>query len=169
MTQPASPPPQRPARGGRQALDSQWLAYIARTAAIGDPQAIAATDRFRQGISAFNEARFRASHETWESLWIESPYPQRLFLLALAKLGAGFAHALRRNPKGVRQLLEDALRIAKPFAPSYAGVDIERLSHDIKAWLRSGSYDAPFPTIARIPGEPLATPEKEKEKASPFP
>ncbi len=151
MTQAPPPPPQRFAQGGRQVLDAQWLAYITQTAAVGDGSVLASTDRFNQGISEFNDAQFQACHETWEALWIEAPYPQRLFLLALTKLGAGFAHALRRNPKGVRRLLEDGLRLAKPFAPRYAGVDIEQLTVDVDAWLRSDSYSPPYPVILAAP------------------
>lgn len=152
MTTAGAPPPQRSVQGGRQLLDAQWLAYVTETLRIGDGSAIAADARFREGVARFNEGEFRAAHETWEELWTESAYPQRLFLLAFAKLGAGFAHAERRNPKGIRRLLGDALRLLRPFAPAYAGVDVERLAEDVGSWLGSGLYGPPFPLIAESEG-----------------
>ena len=151
MPQAPTPPPQRAAQGGRRTLDAQWFSYVSQTSEVGDGGALAQAGRFNRGIDEFNEGRFQACHETWESLWVEAAYPQRLFLLALTKLGAGFAHALRRNPKGVRRLLEDAVRLAGPFGPRYAGLDVERLIADVNAWLALGVYDPPFPRIVRSP------------------
>ena len=166
MAQAPTPPPQRFAQGGRQVLDAQWLAYLVQTRDIGDGAALGTTGLFMRGINEFNEARFQASHETWEALWVDAAYPERLFLLALTKLGAGFAHALRRNPKGVRRLLDDALRFARPFAPQYAGVDMERLLTDVGDWLKSGFYGPPFPELTVIgersrPTETPALPKKD--------
>ena len=154
MPQAPTPPPQRSAQGGRRTLDAQWLKYVSQTSDVGDSGALAANNCFNRGVDEFNEGRFQASHETWESLWIEASYPQRLFLLALTKLGAGFAHALRRNPRGVQRLLEDSVRFAGPFGPRYAGLDVERLIADMSAWLAFGVYDPPFPRIVRARPEP---------------
>ena len=147
--QPLTRPPQEFPHGARRLADAQWLAYVAATGDTGDGEALAHSQALRRGIAEFNEGRFRESHETWEELWKDSPYPERLFLLALTKLGAGFAHALRRNETGMRSQLTEAARILRPFAPAYAGVDTQRLIADVQARTASGEmrFEPPFPAI----------------------
>ncbi len=149
--QPLIRPPQQFRHGARRQADAQWLAYVAGTGDVGDGPALARSELLLRGVAEFNEGRFRDSHETWEELWKDTPYPERLFLLALTKLGAGFAHALRRNDKGMRSQLTEAVRILRAFAPGYAGVDTQRLIADVNTRLAPGDghFGPPFPVIAR--------------------
>ena len=146
QTQPVRPP-QHFAPGGRRMLDAQWLSYVSSTGDIGTGAELERNELLERGIVEFNDGRFLACHETWEALWVDAAYPERLFLLGLAKLGAGFAHALRRNPKGVQSLLADAIRFLRPFGPAYANVDIDSILANVSAWLEFPSTDAPYPTI----------------------
>lgn len=154
---PLTRPPQQFPHGARRLVDGQWLAYVTSTGEVGDGASLALSEALRQGIAEFNAGEFRASHETWEELWRDTPYPERLFLLALTKLGAGFAHALRRNEKGMRSQLGEAVRIIRVFAPAYAGVDTGRLSADVAAWLEAqgngSGFGLPSPVIAQADGE----------------
>lgn len=149
--QPLTRPPQEFPHGARRLADAQWLAYVAATGDGGDGPVLSRSAALRRGIDEFNAGRFRDSHDTFEELWTAMPYPERLFLLALTKLGAGFAHALRRNDKGMRSQLTEAVRILRAFAPAYAGVDTQRLLTDVTARLAPGDdhFGPPFPTIAR--------------------
>ena len=149
--QPLARPPQQFPHGARRLVDGQWLAYVASTGDTGDGAALARSASLRRGVDEFNEARFRQSHETWEELWKDTPYPERLFLLALTKLGAGYAHALRRNERGMRSQLAEAVRILRVFAPAYAGVDAQRLIDDVNGWLAGdgGHFAPPFPAVVR--------------------
>ncbi len=148
--QPLVRPPQEFPHGARRQADAQWLAYVAATGDTGDGASLARSELLQRGIAGFNGGRFRDSHDTFEELWRDAPYPERLFLLALTKLGAGFAHALRRNEKGMRSQLTEAVRILRAFAPAYAGVDTQRLIADVNARLASGDghFGPPFPTVA---------------------
>ncbi len=145
------PPPQRAAPGGRPALDRRWLAYVIREGAVGDGAALAGNGTLERGVAEFNDGRFFASHETWEALWGETRYPERLFCLALTKLGAGFEHGRRANPHGAAKLLSDALAYLAPFAPTFAGLDVQALHQDVSAWLRAHAERTPTPTIRRAP------------------
>ena len=149
--QPLTRPPQYFQHGARRLADTHWLTYVMRSGDTGDDSALSQSEALRRGIDEFNEGRFRDSHETWEELWKDTTYPERLFLLALTKLGAGFAHALRRNEKGMRSQLADAARILRAFAPAYAGMDTQRLIDDVNSRLSSGDghFGPPFPGIAR--------------------
>ena len=146
MTQ---PPPQHGAPGQRPALDRRWLAYLERFDGVGDGAALAMSDTLERGVAEFNDRRFFASHETWEALWRETEYPQRLFCLAFAKLGAGFEHARRANPHGAAKLLTDAMRYLAPFMPAFARLDVQALYEDVGTWLsaRGSPTPPPFPQI----------------------
>lgn len=142
MTQ---PPPQHGAPGERPALDRRWLAYLDRSGgsggSVGDGAALTRSSTLARGVAEFNDGRFFESHETWEALWRETGYPHRLFCLALTKLGAGFEHARRANPRGATKLLTDALAYLAPFMPAFAGLDVQALHQDVSAWLRAeGSH-----------------------------
>ena len=153
--QPLTRPPQEFPHGARRLADAQWLAYVAATGDGGDGLALSRSVTLQRGIDEFNAGRFRDSHDTFEELWTATPYPERLFLLALTKLGAGLAHALRRNEKGMRSQLTEAVRILRAFAPAYAGVDAQRLIDDVNARLAAGDghFGPPFPTIAGTDGD----------------
>lgn len=153
--QPLTRPPQQFPHGARRLVDGQWLAYVASTGDVGDGAALARSALLQRGVAEFNEGRFRDSHETWEELWKDTLYPERLFLLALTKLGAGYAHALRRNDRGMRSQLAEAVRILRVFAPAYAGVDAQRLMDDVNGWLSAngGSFGPPYPSVTRTDGD----------------
>ena len=149
--QPPARPPQQFPHGARRLVDGQWIAYVASTGDVGDGAALGRSDALQRGVAEFNEGRFRESHETWEELWKGTPYPERLFLLALTKLGAGFAHALRRNDRGMRSQLSEAVRVLRVFPPAYAGVDTQRLIADVNGWLSAAGehFGPPYPVIVR--------------------
>jgi predicted metal-dependent hydrolase len=108
------------------------------------------------GVTQFNAEEFYESHETWEWLWRGTDYPLRLFFLSLTKLGAGFTHAQRGNPTGMRRLLSDGLRYLEPFLPSMMGLDTSRLDSEIRQWLNQEPWSSPrsLPRIERIPAQP---------------
>ena len=146
------PPPQHGAPGQRPALDRRWLAYLEADGDRGDPADLVASELLANGCAEFNSGSFFASHETWEELWGRTAYPQRLFCLALTKLGAGFEHARRANARGATRLLTDALAYLAPFLSAYAGLDTQRLHDDVREWLRaSGSGAVRYPRIRRVP------------------
>ncbi|MCH7608052.1 MAG: DUF309 domain-containing protein [Chloroflexi bacterium] len=155
-------PPQHGAPGERPALDRRWLAHLRRDgAAAGDGATLAYSGTLERGIAEFNDGRFFASHETWEALWRDTRYPERLFCLALTKLGAGFEHGRRANPHGAAKLLSDALAFLAPFMPAFAGLDVRALHEDVSAWLRAERSSA-TPTIRRAPSPSPSPPAGQR-------
>ena len=145
-------PPQRYPRGGRPALDAQWLAYLQDGGVVGDGSLIRADSRMARSIDAFNQGNYLDAHERFEASWRDAPYPERLCCLALAKLSAGFAHARNGNRAGAVRVLRDCRRWMPPFEPAYAGVDVARLVQEITRWLsdyRAGGEAPTFPLIHR--------------------
>jgi hypothetical protein len=133
------PPAQRPARGGRRALDAAWLAHLAAGAPLPDPSPMSEAPAWAQAIARTQAGAWHAAHEAWEACWRAAPYPQRLLALALAKLTAAPLLDARgeRGAPGAARLRGEAARLLAPFPPAYAGIDIATLREGLPA-LRFG-------------------------------
>jgi hypothetical protein len=126
-------PPQEYARGGRQARDSQWLAYVTRQGPPDNGLALLLDERFVQGVSQFNAGDYYEAHESFEFVWGAHPYPERLFSQALTKIAVALAHARQANHVGARRLASAGLALLVPFAPRFAGLDVWKLAKDVQA------------------------------------
>ena len=80
-----------------------------------------------QGIQQYNEGYFFEAHETWEELWLQSPWPARQFLQGLIQVAAAFVHLMRREYPGTVGLLRASLEKLEGFPADYLGIDAGRL------------------------------------------
>lgn len=83
-----------------------------------------------QGIEQFNEGYFFEAHETWEELWLPSPWPARQFLQGLIQIAAAFVHLVRQEYPGTIRLLGEGRAKLAEFPPDYLGIDAGRLAGD---------------------------------------
>ena len=83
----------------------------------------------------FNSGLFWECHETLEDVWLNTPYPIRLFYHALIKIAAGFYHITRHNRQGARAKLSDGVRLLPLFPPTFFGVRADLLCQDACVWL----------------------------------
>ena len=81
----------------------------------------------RAGIEQYNAGYFFQAHETWEDLWLQSPWPVRRFLQGLIQTAAAFVHLVRHEYPGTIRLLASGLEKLSDFAPSYMGIDVAAL------------------------------------------
>ena len=79
------------------------------------------------GIKQYNDGYFFESHETWEDLWLQSPWPIRNFLQGIIQMAAAFVHLVRREYPGTIGLLSAALEKLDGFPSDYNGIDLARL------------------------------------------
>jgi uncharacterized protein len=79
------------------------------------------------GVEQYNDGYFFQAHETWEDLWMQSPWPVRRFLQGLIQTAAAFVHLVRHEYPGTTRLLGQALDKLRDFAPSYMDIDVETL------------------------------------------
>jgi hypothetical protein len=83
------------------------------------------------GIEQYNSGYYFEAHETWEDLWLRSPWPFRHFLQGLIQIAAAFVHLMRREYPGTIRLLDEGL--AKLDGASMTmGVDAKRLVADAR-------------------------------------
>ena len=79
------------------------------------------------GIEQFNEGYFFEAHETWEELWLPSPWPTRSFLQGIIQLAAALVHLMRHEYPGTVRLLGYGLNKIDGFPPDFLGIDVARL------------------------------------------
>ena len=96
-----------------------------------------------QGLRHYNAAEFFAAHESWESVWLPAPQPEKLFLQALIQVTVALHHLQRNNLIGATRLLTAALRKLSTYAPTFATLDVALLCDDIRASLKRLAADPP--------------------------
>jgi len=108
-----------------------------------------------EGLRRYHAEEFFAAHEAWESVWLESQEPEKMFLQALIQVTAAFHHLQRNNPRGTAQLLQAALGRLERYPACFGGISITLLCNDIREWLQALETGAPAPqlTSARIYAE----------------
>jgi len=84
------------------------------------------------GVQQYNSGYFFEAHETWEELWLQSPWPFRQFLQGLIQLAAAFVHLMRHEYPGVIRLLDEALAKIEDGSMTM-GVDAQRLAREVRA------------------------------------
>lgn len=84
------------------------------------------------GIQQYNGGYFFEAHETWEELWLPSPWPMRRFLQGMIQLAAAFVHLARHEYPGTIHLLHRALEKLEAFPPQYLGIDAARLAAEAR-------------------------------------
>ena len=84
------------------------------------------------GIEQCNEGYFFEAHETWEALWLRSPWPVRSFLQGIIQVAAAFVHLMRHEYPGTIRLLKAALDKLEAFPHDYQGIDAGRLVSDVR-------------------------------------
>ena len=129
--------PQWPTRGTRRKLDRLWLEALERGGSSIILAGAPATPppELSRAIEEFNGELFWRCHETLEGLWLNTPYPLRLFYHAVIKAAVGFHHLSRHNRLGARVKLADAVRLLRLMPPSFLGVLNDRLCQDASEWL----------------------------------
>jgi predicted metal-dependent hydrolase len=95
-----------------------------RTPAIEPEEA---EETFRRGIALFNGVRYWHAHEAWEELWRAAPDEERDFYQGLIQLAAGLLHLQRRNARGARNKIREALEKLSAYTPAHRGIFVNEL------------------------------------------
>src|SRR5271163_3794242 len=90
-----------------------------------------------EGLRLYQAGEFFAAHETWESVWLESQEPEKMFLQGLIQVTAAFHHLHRNNPLGTSLLLKAALARLDRYPAHFGGISLDVLCNDIREWLQS--------------------------------
>jgi len=101
-----------------------------------------------EGLRRYHAEEFFAAHEAWESVWLESQEPEKMFLQGLIQVTAAFHHLQRNNPRGTAQLLQAALKRLERYPAHFGGISLSLLCNDIREWLPALETDAAAPRLS---------------------
>jgi predicted metal-dependent hydrolase len=88
-----------------------------------------------EGLQCYESGEFFLAHEHWEVVWLKCEEPEKTFLQALIQITAAFHHLQRKNLRGTASLLRAALRRLDAFPAAFAGIAVEELRANVRAWL----------------------------------
>jgi len=89
-----------------------------------------------KGLRLYNAGEFFTAHEEWESVWLNSPEPQKTFLQGVIQVTAAFHHRQRNNRLGTVRLLRAALRRLDRYPSDFGGISVTLLRDDVRECLR---------------------------------
>jgi predicted metal-dependent hydrolase len=89
-----------------------------------------------EGLHLYEAGQFFTAHESWESVWLKAPEPEKAFLQGLIQVTAAFHHLRRDNRLGTVLLLQAALRRLDRCPPHFGGISVELVCEDVRNCLR---------------------------------
>src|SRR5689334_18435550 len=103
------------------------------------------------GLACYRNQQFFEAHEHWEDVWNELRDPEKSFLQGLIQVTVAMHHVQRSNRAGALSLLQRALRRFERCPASFGGIDLARLTAEVRAWLAALEHAATslpaFPAI----------------------
>lgn len=91
-------------------------------------------EQFQQGVDQFNAGKFFDAHESWETIWLKAPEPDKIFLQGITQVTAAFHHHSQGNREGAESLLQKGLQKLEQFPADYRGVRLEKLREELRKW-----------------------------------
>jgi hypothetical protein len=142
----------------RPAQDAIWLARLQQEGiATILTESPTPPPSFALCLQQLNDGLYFEAHESLETIWLEAPYPLKLFYYALIKLSVGLLQLDRHNAKAARAQLIAALQYLAPFTPSFMGLQISVLIEQAQARVAvlQGSDESVWSTIDQLPAVPF--------------
>ena len=112
-----------------------------------------ADDLFGRGVALFNGVRYWHAHESWETLWRAAADDDRDFYQGLILVAAGLLHLQRRNVRGARNKLGEAVAKLTPYEPAYRGIFVNELvgrARQLHGDLEEGRLPYLIPPVIRF-------------------
>ncbi len=100
-----------------------------------------------EGLSCYRAEQFFEAHEHWESVWLLCTEPEKTFLQALIQVTAAFHHLRRGNRAGAVSLLNAAFRRLEFYPAVFAGLSVDALRCNVRAWLDAFACDEELPQL----------------------
>jgi uncharacterized protein len=103
------------------------------------------------GLACYRNQEFFEAHEHWEDVWNELVDSEKAFLQGLIQVTVAMHHYQRANFLGAERQLRRALVRLERCPACFGGIDVARLSGDVREWLRAlekaEGFSAGFPRI----------------------
>lgn len=89
------------------------------------------------------------AHEVLEAVWKAAPENERELWRGLAQVAVGITHLRRGNPRGAHALLSRAADRLDEYSDNTHGIDIPRLTRDIRTLAEDRPLNTPVPLNLR--------------------
>ncbi len=113
---------------------------------------------YREGLRLARAGEFFAAHEAFEAAWRVAAPGERDFFQGLVHAVVFAYQAGRGKEIGAERQRQKALRRLEPYAPTYRGLDVERLLDA----LRAVQADLREQLVERDPQPPVAVEEEQE-------
>jgi uncharacterized protein len=108
------------------------------------------SEKYQQGIAAFNRAEFFDAHELLEDIWRAAPQQNKKFLQGLIQAAVAFHHYSMGNRIGMRSVLERAIKNLSEPAGSFGTIQLMPLLQSLDQWREALDNKTPVPSLPRI-------------------
>lgn len=88
--------------------------------------------RYLAGIVLFNRGDFFEAHEVWESLWMETPPPEKKFYQGLIQAAVALCHFCNGNLRGAAKLFRSGRDYMERSGTPHLGIDQTRFWGDME-------------------------------------
>lgn len=107
-------------------------------------------NEYHRGIALFNRGEFFDAHEVLEDVWRAAPAPEKKFLQGVVQIAVAFHHHSTGNHRGMRSVLERAIRNLGEHSGRFGGIDLPRLQQSLNQWKEAMDRAQPLPPLPRI-------------------
>ncbi|HXR17341.1 MAG TPA: DUF309 domain-containing protein [Terriglobales bacterium] len=108
------------------------------------------SDKYSQGISLFNHAKFFDAHEALEDIWREAPLENKKFVQGMVQIAVAFHHYSTGNRVGMRSVLERAIRNLGEPSGSFGQIQLAALLQSLGQWREALDSNSPLPALPII-------------------
>src|SRR5437870_3303741 len=84
-------------------------------------------EQYLEGLRLFNAEDFFECHDVLEELWSETLGEPKKFYQGMIQVAIALFHFGNGNLGGARKLYESSRKYLVPYAPSYQGIDLDKL------------------------------------------
>jgi hypothetical protein len=108
------------------------------------------SEKYQQGIAAFNRAEFFDAHELLEDIWRAAPQQNKKFLQGLIQAAVAFHHYSTGNRVGMRSVLERAIKNLAEPSGNFGIIQVTPLLQSLGQWRDALDNKTPVPPLPRI-------------------
>jgi predicted metal-dependent hydrolase len=103
--------------------------------------------RFLEGLETFNRGDFYASHDAWESLWLERFGEEKDFLQGLILTAVALHHYTRGNFGGARSRFRLAMDKLEKYPANYWDLDLKNFLRRMNGTMHKLLSEDPPPPL----------------------
>jgi uncharacterized protein len=114
--------------------------------------------KYQEGKACYNHGEYFEAHEHWEELWLTLSGDEKTLVQGMIQVAAAWVKYHRKEPLGMRRLLDSALKKWKELPGHLWGVNVDALRvsaaqclEEALRWERGEEDDVPLKYLPPMP------------------